>query len=140
MPAAQLPDGIRALLEGPVFVHLATLRGDGSPRNWVVWAGLENDLVLVCTDAGNGKAKDMIGDPRVGLSFLDPANPYHSALIEGQVAEVRPDPDCRYMDQLALKYTGAQFPYRTPDRLCFAIEPTRATERTLGFTHSTKPG
>jgi Pyridoxamine 5'-phosphate oxidase len=58
-----------------VFVHLSTLRRSGAPRNWVVWAGREDDRILICTDEPNRKAKDMRRDPRVGLSFLDPANP-----------------------------------------------------------------
>src|SRR6266540_1363771 len=45
-----IPAGVRALLEAPNFVHLSTLRKDGSPRNWIVWAGLEDEDVLICTD------------------------------------------------------------------------------------------
>ncbi len=47
--AIPIPDDVRELLEAPSYVHLATLRADGSPRNWVVWAGLEDDHILVCT-------------------------------------------------------------------------------------------
>lgn len=140
MSTPVLPEGIRDLLEGRVFVHLSTLRDDGSPRSWVVWADREDDRILIGTDEGNGKAKDMLRDPRVGISFLDPANPYRSALIEGRVVEVRPDADCRFMDRLSIKYTGAPFPHHSPDRLCFAIEPVRARERTLGFTHDPEQG
>jgi hypothetical protein len=42
-----LPSEVRALLEAPNYVHLATLRADASPRNHVVWVGLEDDCVLV---------------------------------------------------------------------------------------------
>jgi hypothetical protein len=41
--AIAIPDEVRALLEEPNFVHLSTLRADGSPRNWVVWVGLDGD-------------------------------------------------------------------------------------------------
>src|SRR5262249_54477197 len=51
-----IPAEIRTLLEAPNYVHLATLRADGSPRNWVVWVGLEGDNVLVCTDESTWKA------------------------------------------------------------------------------------
>ena len=46
--AIPIPDDVRELLEAPSYVHLATLRADGSPRNWVVWR-LEDDHILVCT-------------------------------------------------------------------------------------------
>jgi len=49
--AIAIPDEVRAMLEAPNYVHLATLRADGSPRSWVVWAGLEGDLAPTRTAA-----------------------------------------------------------------------------------------
>ena len=46
-----IPDDVRALLSAPNYVHLATIRSDGSPRSQVVWVGLEGDNILVCTSA-----------------------------------------------------------------------------------------
>ena len=63
--ALPIPDDVRELLQAPNYVHLSTLRADGSPRNWVVWAGLEDDRILVCTSDAIAKAKDMRRDPRV---------------------------------------------------------------------------
>src|ERR1035441_1530284 len=73
--AIPIPDDVRALLDAPNYVHLLTLRADGSPRNWVVWTGLEGDYILVCTGDSTWKAKDMRRDPRVALSVNDIANP-----------------------------------------------------------------
>ena len=44
--AIPIPDDVRELLQAPNYVHLSTLRADGSPRNWVVRAGLEDDHIL----------------------------------------------------------------------------------------------
>lgn len=134
--AIAIPDEIRALLEQPNYVHLSTLRADGSPRNWVVWVALEGDHVLVGTDDSNWKARDMRRDPRVALSVIDLANPYRMAALQGRVSEVRADEDCRYMDPIAVKYTGAPFPFRGPGRVCFVIAIEKAGQRTLGFVHS----
>jgi PPOX class probable F420-dependent enzyme len=131
-----LPDDIRALLEAPNYVHLSTLRADGSPRNWVVWAGVEGDRVLICTDESTWKARDMRRDPRVALSVTDLANPYRMAALQGRVAEVRSDADNRYMDKISMKYTGAPFPHRGPDRVCFVIAVAKGAARTLGFEHN----
>lgn len=130
-----LPSEVRALLEAPNYVHLATLRADGSPRNHVVWVGLEGDYVLICTSDVTWKAKDMRRDPRVSLSVVDRDNPYRMAALQGVVLKERPDHDCRVMDSIALKYTSAPFPNRGPDRVCFVIGATRATHRMLDFTH-----
>jgi hypothetical protein len=82
-------------------VHLSALRAGGSPRNWVVRAGLEDDHILMCTSGAIRKARDMCRDPRVALPVTDPANPYRTAAIQGRVVEVRPDDDCRYMDPIS---------------------------------------
>jgi len=133
--AIPIPPEVRDLLEAPNYVHLSTLRADGSPRNWVVWVGLEGDHILVCTSERVWKAKDMRRDPRVGLSVSDPANPYRMAAIQGRVVEIRPDPDCRFMDPISFKYTSAPFPSRGPHRVCFVIAVERAAQRTLDFVH-----
>jgi PPOX class probable F420-dependent enzyme len=134
--AIPIPDDVRDLLEAPNYAHLSTLRADGSPRNWVVWAGVEGDQILICTSDAIWKAKDMRRDPRVGLSVTSGENPYRMAAIQGRVVEVRPDPDCVYMDVLSHKYTGVPFPRRGPERVCFVIAVEKAAQRTLGFTHS----
>jgi PPOX class probable F420-dependent enzyme len=97
--AIPIPDDVQELLEAPSYVHLSTLRADGSPRNWVVRAGLEDDHILVCTSGAMWKARDMRRDPRVGMSLTDIANPYRMAAIQGRVVEVRSDEGNRYMDR-----------------------------------------
>jgi len=79
--ATAIPGHVRQLLDAPSYVHLSTLRADGSPRNWVVWVGLEDDYILVCTSDAIWKAKDMRRDPRGALSVTDLANPYRMATI-----------------------------------------------------------
>ncbi len=134
--AIALPDDVRALLEAPNYAHLSTLRADGSPRNWVVWIGVQGDHVLVCTGEGTWKARDMRRDARVGISVVDLANPYAMAAIQGRVIEVRPDEDCQYMDPISVKYTSRPFPVRGAGRVCFVIAADKAGTSTLGFTHN----
>jgi PPOX class probable F420-dependent enzyme len=133
--AIPIPDDVRALLDAPNYVHLSTLKADGTPRNWVVWVGLEDDHILICTSDAVWKAKDMRRDPRVGVSVADSANPYRMASIQGRVVEIRADEGCRYMDPISIKYTGKPFPSRGPDRVCFVIAVDKAGARTLGFVH-----
>ena len=135
MMAIPIPDAVRELLEAPNYVHLSTLRADGSPRNWVVWVGLEGDRILICTSEAVWKAKDMRRDPRVAMSVADLGNPYRMAALQGRVIEIRPDEGCRYMDPISVKYTGAPFPSRGADRVCFVIDVDKAAQRTLVFVH-----
>jgi hypothetical protein len=88
--AIPIPADVRGLLDAPNYVHLSTLRADGSPRNWVVWVGLEDDHILVCTSDAIWKAKDMRRDPRVAMSVTDMANPYRMAAIQRRGDQVIP--------------------------------------------------
>jgi PPOX class probable F420-dependent enzyme len=133
--AIPVPADLRALLAAPNYVHLSTLRADGSPRSWVVWVGLEGDRILVCTSDSTLTAKDMRRDPRVAMSVIDLGDPYRMAGVQGRVVEIRRDQDCRYMDPISMKYTGQPFPYRGPDRVCFVIAMEKGAERTLHFAH-----
>lgn len=131
MTEMALPSDVRALLDAPNYAHLSTVRADGSPRNHVVWVGREGDRLLVCTSEDTWKAQDMRHDPRVSVSVVDSADPYRMAAIQGRVVEIRADHDCRFMDPIAMKYTGKPFPSRGPDRVCFVIAPVKAAARNL---------
>jgi hypothetical protein len=65
--AIPIPDDMRELLQALNYVHLSTPSADGA-RNWVVWAGLEDDHILVRTSDAIAKAKGMRRDPRVALT------------------------------------------------------------------------
>jgi hypothetical protein len=43
---------------------------------------------------------------------------------------------CRYLDPIFIRYTGAPFPGRGPDRVCFVIAVEKAAQLTLGFVHN----
>jgi len=136
--AIPLPPAVRALLDRPNYLHLATLRRDGSPRNWVVWCAVDGDHILICTDTASLKAKDMQRDSRVALSVVDFDNPYRMAAVQGRVIDMRGDADNAVMDRIAHKYTARPFPHRSPTRVCFVIEVEHAGQRTLSFEH--QPG
>ena len=81
---------------------------------------------------------DLRRDKRVALSVHDISNPYRMATLQGRVVEERPDEGCGDMDPISVKYTGAPFPSRGPDRVCFVIAIEPVAQHTLRFVH--KPG
>jgi PPOX class probable F420-dependent enzyme len=131
-----LPDEVRGLLDDANYVHLSTIRADGTPRNWVVWVGLEGDRILVCTGESTLKARDMARNPAVALSVTALSNPYAMAAVQGRVVEIRDDADGRWMDAISHKYTGQPFPMRGPGRRCYVIAAVKAGACTLAFEHS----
>jgi PPOX class probable F420-dependent enzyme len=133
MPTS-LPDDVKALLDGPNFAHLATLRKNGAPQVDPVWVGREGNRVLVGTGEGTVKAKNSRRDPRVGLSIIGFRNPYDEAMIRGRIVERRPDPDLAVMDEISRKYTRKEFPWRNREgRVVLVIEPEHVTVRKLPF-------
>lgn len=136
MGTADIPDEVRALLEGPNYGHLSTLRRDGSPRNHVVWVWTDQDRVIVATHDCTPKAKDMRRDGRVALSVTDNGNPYRMAALRGRVVDVLPGDDYELMDRIADKYTSRPFPAREYGLVYFVIRVESAYQRTLdGFRH-----
>jgi PPOX class probable F420-dependent enzyme len=95
--AMPLSSEIKALLDGPNFVHLATLMPDGSPQSVPVWVGREADYILICTGESSLKAKNTQRDPRVAISLVDFHDPYKEAQLRGRVVERRPDPDLKFI-------------------------------------------
>ena len=128
---------IRALLDRPNFVHLATLMPDGSPQSAPVWVTREDDRILVTTGESSLKARNTLRDPRVALSITDMADPYSEAQLRGRVVERRADRDFVAADAAARKYTGQPFPWRNPEgRVALVIEVDKARYTKLPFTHT----
>jgi PPOX class probable F420-dependent enzyme len=133
----ELPPEVRELLEGPNYVHLATLMPDGSPHSVPVWAGLEDGKVGFFTQTSSRKAKNVERDPRVALSIVDGENPYRMAQIRGRVVEKREgEAALTVMDRFAHAYTGDDFPMR--QGVLYLIEIEKVQNMTLPFEH--KPG
>ena len=127
---------VRELLDRPNFVHLATLLSNGSPTSTPVWAGIEQDRILICTGEGSLKAKNVRRDPRVSISLIDFANPYEETQIRGRVVEIRDDSSFKAMDAISHKYTGKPFPFRDPKgRIVLVIEVEKARYMKLPFEH-----
>ncbi len=130
-----MPPEVRALLAGPNFAHLASIRPDGSPASHPVWVGLEGEHILICTGLRTPKVRNVEHDPRVALSVTAVDNPYEEAMLRGTVIEVRADRDVVDMDAISQIYTGKPFPSRGPDRVTIVIQPTWARYASLPFEH-----
>jgi PPOX class probable F420-dependent enzyme len=128
---------VRELLDRPNFVHFVTLLSDGSPVVAPVWAGLEGDRILICTDSDSLKAKNVKRDPRVAISVVDFHNPYEEAQIRGRVVETRDDSSLRILDAIAHKYTGKPYPERDGDgsiALVIEVEKAKYSKQPFEYT------
>ncbi|WP_445526845.1 PPOX class F420-dependent oxidoreductase [Streptomyces cyslabdanicus] len=106
--SAALPDRLKSLLDGPVFVILGTIQPDGSPQLSPVWAKRDGDDVLVSTTVDRRKKKNLDRDARVSVVVQDPRSPYEYAEIRG-TAETTTTGAPQLIDELSLKYTGKKY-------------------------------
>ena len=125
-----LPDAYVDLLDGPYTATLVTLLADGSPQGSPVWYVRDGDNVLVSTTRGRLKHRNVLRDPRVALTIVDPARPLRYVEVRGTVA-VEDDPSCAVRDAVARKHgypDGAAFDGPDPQRVTFRITATRVVE------------
>jgi PPOX class probable F420-dependent enzyme len=133
--AATLSEGVRKLLAGQNFAHLATLMPDGSPQVTVVWVDVDGDEIVVNTAEGRQKPRNLRADPRVALSVAGQANPYEAAFIRGRVVAMTHDGADDHIDKMAKKYTGQErYQMRAPgeQRLLIRIRPEHVS--TMGVS------
>jgi PPOX class probable F420-dependent enzyme len=122
----RLPEPVRALADSPIYVTLATLRPDGSPRLTVLWIERDGDDLLLSTVRGRAKERDIARDGRVGLMFLDQREPYSYVEVRG-TATLTDQGGRELIDRLAVKYTGEPYKWDEPDavRVVIRVTPIR---------------
>ncbi|MEU6984987.1 PPOX class F420-dependent oxidoreductase [Streptomyces sp. NPDC046324] len=100
-----LNSSVRALLDDVNPVILGTVHPDGSPQTSVVWVGRDGDELLVSTQDGRRKVRNIEADPRVSLTVYDREDPLVYAEIRG-TATVTEDEGRALAVALAEQYEG----------------------------------
>ena len=131
--------GVRELLAAANFVHLATLLPDGSPHSVAIWADVhDDDHAVFFTNASSRKARNLDGDPRAAMSFVDRDDPYRTGMLRGRLVErITGDAAVAIVDRISRKYTGRPFPH--PAGECFVIEVTSSRIFDLGGDFADTP-
>jgi PPOX class probable F420-dependent enzyme len=125
-----LPESFRDLLEAPNTAVLTTLLADGSPQGSPVWFWFDGTAVHVSTTAQRLKHRNVLRDPRVSLTIVDPAKPLRYLEIRA-TAELEDDPEGILRDLIAAKHgyaDGAAFDPPGSTRVTLHLVPTRIIE------------
>lgn len=132
------PD-VRALLDGPNFVHLCTLMADGSPHSTVVWGATRGEHAIVFTNNPVGlKGRNMARDPRVAITVVDRENPYRAGQLRGRVEGTLTGPEAdALVDAMSVKFTGDAFPMRENTVYLISAEYSRFAELPFADTPAT---
>lgn len=112
----ELPEELKATVDGKDFAHLTTLDPDGMPQASAMWIMRDGDQIVFNTAEGRRKWRNMTNDPRVAVSISPAGEPYKNWSIQGRVVEMRTSDGVDVIDRLAQKYLGTEtYPYLTPD-------------------------
>lgn len=128
--AGTLPPAVRAFLEEPHYLVLATLDADGSPRQAVLWYRLDGDCsILVNSREGRRWPANLRKDDRVAMAVMDEAKPTRWLGATGRVEAIVDDQSVaqRDIEDLARRYDPPQeadpaiAEFRTQQRVSFRI-------------------
>ena len=130
---AKLTDTQIKFLKEPYIAEFVTLMKDGSPQITPVWIDTDGEHVLVNSEAGRLKVRNVRRDPRVAVGIYDPEHSYTRVLnVRGRVVEITADGAADHIDSLSEKYNGVRpYPNHNPDqpRLLLKILPDRINSR-----------
>lgn len=96
--------------QGRNFGVLTTQMPDGSFQSQVLWVDADDQYLLVNTETGRQKHRNVERNPTVTLTIIDADNPYHYIEARGRVADEITGPEARkHIDALAERYTGGPY-------------------------------
>ncbi|WP_231183850.1 TIGR03618 family F420-dependent PPOX class oxidoreductase [Haladaptatus sp. DYF46] len=123
---SSIPAAFHELFEKPVFAYFATLTPEGLPHVTPVWVDYDadEDRVLVNTERGRRKEKNVRENPKVGMGMTDPDDRYRALSVLGEVDEITEDGAREHIDELSRRYTGEEYqPEIQTARVLLKIRP-----------------
>ena len=122
-----LDERARDLARGKNFAAFTTLLPDGQPSTHVMWVDADDEHVLINTEVGRQKYRNVTSDPRVVVTVIDADSPYHYAEVRGRVTRTVTGADARaHIDRLSEKYVGGPYSNRIEtERVILEITPER---------------
>ena len=110
--------------ETKAFLFLATIMADGSPQVTPIWFNVDDEYILINTNEGRIKDRNMKARPKVALVIQDPKTPYRYVQIRGEIAERTTQGADEHINQLSLKYDNEPWKYREGQkRIIYKIRP-----------------
>lgn len=124
----EIPAHLVPLLEEPNYGHLGTIRPDDTVQVNPMWFLYDGETIRFTHTTKRAKYRNLMRNPAMSLSILDPANAFSYLEVRGRLVEVIPDPEGDFYVVLGRRYgnAGQQPPPDRADRviLVMSIEST----------------
>lgn len=126
----EIPADFADLLQIPVG-SVTTIGPSGYPQASAVWFLYEDGVVRTSLLATNQKVKNALANPKGTYLFLDPASPYRTLELRGDVT-IEADDDIAFLTRQLVKYgmTPEEFGRGLEGRVVLTLTPKRV--RTWG--------
>lgn len=112
--STQLTQAARTLISRPVIANVATVDQEGKPQLTPVWIDIDGDDLVFNTAKGRAKQSNLVRNPSVAVSVVDPDDPYNVVIVRGTVEATEDGADA-HIDALAKKYLDVDtYPMRRP--------------------------
>ena len=110
---------------------------DGQPQTQIMWVHADDEHVLINTEIGRQKFRNVQRDPRVTVTVFNAENPYQYVEARGRVVEtVDGDPARADIDELSQKYMGTPYGDADRSRAVGSSSASRSTRSTRTATDS----
>jgi PPOX class probable F420-dependent enzyme len=110
--------------ETKALLYLATIMPDGSPQVTPLWFNIDGEDVLINTNEGRVKDKNMKARPHVAMVIQDPNVQTRYLGMRGEVIEYTREGADEHINRLCLKYNNRPWTYRpTQQRIIYRIKP-----------------
>jgi PPOX class probable F420-dependent enzyme len=126
-----LEDKVKELAQGKNYALVTTLMPDGQPQTLPLWVDADDEHLLLNTEVGRQRYKNLQRNPKVTVLIVEDGNWYSWAEVRGHLdGEIKGDDARAHIDALSRKYTGADYanPIQT-ERVVLKIAPDRQLVR-----------
>jgi PPOX class probable F420-dependent enzyme len=124
--STQIPSSHLDLLEASIPVAIATVGPTGHPQVTAIWAVVEGGNVVTSLAGVRQKLKNLEARPQATVFVIDPANPYRTLEVRGDVT-IEPDPELTTLKRVLAAYGTDLESFTGPleDRVAVTLRPTR---------------
>jgi PPOX class probable F420-dependent enzyme len=110
--------------ETKALLYLATIMPDGSPQVTPVWFSVDGEDILINTNEGRVKDKNMKARPRVAMAIQDPRKQDRYLGMRGEVVGYTREGADEHINWLSLKYYNKSWTYQEGQRrIIYRIKP-----------------
>ena len=126
-----IPENFLDILQSKGFAYVATIGPKGEPQVSPVLFSWDGTHILFSMDKVRQKYRNLLREPRIALSIVDPSNPYRSIEIRGKVS-IDEDVNYHFANSVVTKkYTNQEYNDQNPnpnlkpgeERVVIVVEP-----------------